>query len=135
MAIADGPDDARVTLFALRSFPSDTRIRIQNTDTEYGAAPKIRNTDTEYRYGMSCAQNTDAETEYEYGIRICAQNIDTDTEYGYGIQIRNAELRPKYRCGYGMQMQFAEAHPQYGCLSLNTDQAKNTEAPNTYRKP
>jgi hypothetical protein len=23
-------------------------------------------------------------------------------------------------------MQFAEAHPQYGCLSLNTDQAKNT---------
>ena len=118
VAIADGPDDARVTLFALRSFPSDTRIRIQNTDTEYGAAPKIRNTDTEYRYGIRiCSQNTDTETEYEYGIRICAQNIDTDTEYGYGIRIcaQNTDV------GYGIQIRNAELHPKYGCEIRNTD--------------
>ena len=53
-------------------------IRIRNTDTEYGSAPK-------YRYG--------------YGIRIRNTDLRPKYRYGYGIRIRNTDLRPKYRCG------------------------------------
>jgi hypothetical protein len=74
--------------------PDHTRIRIRNTDTEYGTSPKIpgtvhvriRNTDTEY--GTSAKiQVRIWNTDTEYGIRTQPQN--TDTEYGYRIRTHN----------------------------------------------
>ena len=54
-------------------------MRNTDTDTEYGAAPKIRNTDLEYGYGIrSSSQNTDVDTEYRYGIRSSSHNTDAN---------------------------------------------------------
>jgi hypothetical protein len=125
---------------------STCRIWIRNTDTEYGAAPKIRirirNTDTEY--GI---RNTD--TEYGYGIRSCAQTKygirirNTDTEYGAAPELRpKLKIRMRIRnweYGYGIRTcaQNTDADTEYGYgiryTDLRPNSAPNTDADTAYR--
>ena len=78
VAIADGPDDARVTLFALRSFPSDRALQ------GYGYRIRIRNTELRPKYGIRI-RNTD--TEYGSALKIQIRRRNTNTEYGSAPKI------------------------------------------------